>query len=358
LRIERVRDSPIIMTQARLIPRKRLRWIPPQFRAAHEYCFFLHDECVRALVEYEKARAHHVSFKFKRKSDAQKYERLASETDPINAMRELGYGRQARKLVLSQITMALVSDCMHHIYEALTCIERRKIVVAFNLLRKPLKDSLLMLSWMFGDEDAFYAAFASGKPELLSQKRLGNIRKDIFTKAIAKTDLTAVFDPDTLNEVLYDRKSNDSFEPLFQHAVHLITVEHLELRTEAENFNFVFKNYTDPDVDEGIYRWLPYVMLYLSHVIMGLFDRMRPMDKGTKSAFFVRSANGYSLATGINAKQTLAEMERWFEGRLSCPRCKKPLRITQHNGLRILLTESFRCTSCRASQPFPFSWIF
>jgi hypothetical protein len=346
------------MTQAGLIPRKRLRWIPPTFRAAHEYCFFLHDQCVHALVEYEKARAHHVSFKFKRKGDAEAFERLAADTDSINAMRELGYGRQARKLILSQVTMALVSDCLHHVYESLTCIERRKIVVAFNLLRKPLKDSLLMLSWMLGDEDAFYTAFTSGKPELLSQKRLGNVRKEIFAKAIAKTKLTAVFDPDTLNEVLYDRKSNDSFEPLFQRAVHLITVEHLELRTEAENFNFVFKKYTDPDIDEGIYRWLPYILLYLSHVIMGLFNRMRPMDKGTVKAFFVRSTNGYSLACDIDAKETLSEMEPWFEGHLSCPTCKEPLRITRHNGLRILLTESVRCTRCHTSHPFPFSWIF
>src|SRR3546814_2540245 len=84
-------------------------------------------------------------------------------------MRDLRYTQQARKLVLNQVTMALVSDCLHHIYEALICIEKRKIVVAFNLLRKPLKDSLLQLSWMFGDENAFYDAFTSGNPEELSR---------------------------------------------------------------------------------------------------------------------------------------------------------------------------------------------
>ena len=345
------------MTQIGLIPRKRLRWIPPEFRAAHEYCFFLHDECARVLVEYEAARAHHVSFKFKKPADAEAFKLLAVE-NPIQTMRDLGYARQARKVVLNQVTVAVVSDCLHHIYEALTCIERRKIVVAFNLLRKPLKDSLLVLSWMFADEDAFYAAFASGNPEQLSQKRLGNTRKDIFAKAIGKLRLKAMFSADILNEVLYDRSSNDSFEPLFQRAVHLITVERPELRTEPENFNFIFKNYTDPDVDQGIYRWLPYILLYLSHVIMGVFQRMRPMDKAAADAFFTRSANGYSLACNINAKQTLTVMERWFNGQISCPSCKHALKLTRHNGLRILLTESFRCTHCGKQQPFPFAWIF
>jgi hypothetical protein len=346
------------MVQANLIPRKRLRWIPAKYHAAHEYCFFLHDECVRALVEYEKARAHTVSFKFKSKMHATRFQELADATDPISAMRKLGYARQARKLVLSQVTMALVSDCLHHIYEALTCVERRKIVVAFNLLRKPLKDSLLMLSWMLGDEEGFYKAFTSGKPELLSQKRLGNTRKEILRQAIAKTQVGTIFDPDTLNEILYDRKSNNSFEPLFQRAVHLITVQHLEFRTEAENFNFIFKNYTDPDIDDGIYRWLPYIMLYLSHVIMELFERMRPMDQGTRTAFLVRSLNGYSLATGIGIEETLTELERALDRQICCPHCENPIKVTQHSGLRILMTDSFRCTHCHRVQPFPFSWIF
>ena len=39
-------------------PRNRLRWIPQDLQLAHEYCFFLHDECVRLLAEYEAVRAH------------------------------------------------------------------------------------------------------------------------------------------------------------------------------------------------------------------------------------------------------------------------------------------------------------
>ncbi|WP_221174942.1 hypothetical protein, partial [Burkholderia pseudomallei] len=56
----------------KLIPAKRLRWIPKELRLAHEYCFFLHDECVRMLVEYEKERAHIISFTFKDKAEGAK----------------------------------------------------------------------------------------------------------------------------------------------------------------------------------------------------------------------------------------------------------------------------------------------
>jgi hypothetical protein len=55
--------------------------------------------------------------------------------------------------------MALTSDFLHHVYEGLWCLEKRKIVVAFNVLRKPLKDNLTYLCWMLADPEDFYATY-------------------------------------------------------------------------------------------------------------------------------------------------------------------------------------------------------
>lgn len=147
-----------------LIPRNRLRLIPNDLRLAHEYCFFLHDESARLLVEYERAQAHFVSFKVRNEVEAKALNEHAARENPIAAMRAGGYEAEARKVVLNQITMAMVSDCLHHIYEGLRCLEKRKIIVALNLLRKPLTDNLLYLSWLLGDEDGFYETFTTNSP--------------------------------------------------------------------------------------------------------------------------------------------------------------------------------------------------
>src|SRR5262245_60249943 len=110
-----------------LIPRNRLGWIPSRLRLAHEYCFFLHDESARILVEYEGAEAHIVSFKFRNKAEAKRFNERAAKEDPVAAMRAAGYEAEARRVILNQITMAMVSDCLHHIYEALRCLEKRKV---------------------------------------------------------------------------------------------------------------------------------------------------------------------------------------------------------------------------------------
>jgi DNA-directed RNA polymerase subunit RPC12/RpoP len=254
--------------------------------------------------------------------------------------------------------MAMVSDCLHHIFEGLRCFEKRKFVVAFNLLRKPLKDNLLYLAWMLGDEDDFYNTFMSGNPEALTQKMLGNKRLSIFTKAIAKTSVSTLIDPPLLNEILFDRKSPNSLEMAFQHAVHLVTDMHIELRTTPQNFNFIFKSYTDDDTYDGAYKWLPYVLLFLSSVIMALFDRMHPMDEGARLAHTVRTIFAYALIENVKDTSVQKVLEEALSETLKCAHCGAKARMTRSNAAKIAVTESFRCTACGKKNPFPFSYLF
>lgn len=347
------------MTATGLIPRRRLAKIPRELRLAHEYCYFLHDQGVHLLAQYEAARAHIVTTKFKNRADAKTFQKLAKETDAVSAMREIGYSADARRVVLNAITMAMVSDCLHHIYEALHCFEKRKSVVALNLLRKPLIDNLVYLSWMLGDEDAFYQAFSSGDPEALSPKRLGNFRPKIIAQALAKTEVADVLTPELMLEAIFDPKNQHGLYGLFQHAVHLVTVDRLELRTSPENFNFIFKAHSDDDTYHGVYEQLPGLLLYLMHVLLELFQRMKAMDPGAKRAFEVRSIFGlYLVEGGANAQYVLKYLTKTLTPKFSCPDCRTPVTATAHNASRIVLTESFRCTNCRVVTPFPYAWMF
>jgi len=103
------------------------------------------------LGEYEKAEAHVINFDFKDEDEATLFKAVADREDAVAALHAIGRPDEARRVVLNIVTLAMVSDCMHHVFEALRCMERRKFVVALNLLRKPLLDSLIFLSWMLGD---------------------------------------------------------------------------------------------------------------------------------------------------------------------------------------------------------------
>ncbi|MDE1152347.1 MAG: DUF4187 domain-containing protein [Micavibrio sp.] len=340
-----------------LIPRKRLSNIPAHLRERHEYCFFLHDECVRLLKEYEAAKANVVKIKFTDRKTAQKFEKIADTADGIEALRTTGYAEEAKRVIINQITMAMVSDCLHHMFEGLKCFEKRKFIVALNLLRKPLKDNLLYLSWMLGDEEEFYREFTNGNPERLAHSRLGNFRASMFSKAILQTGLGSM-DGESLNDILFNRKNSSGLERLFQHAVHLITVQNIELKTSPENFNFIFKRYTDDDIYQAVYEHLPYIVLFLSHVIVGLFNRMRNMDGGSYKAFYVRSTHAFFLIEDRNNGKSPELVDEALQRHIICAHCHKSLKATRLNMLKIMMTESFRCTFCRRNNEFPFSWIF
>lgn len=345
------------MVSAGLIPRNRLRWVPAELRLAHEYCYLLHDECARILVEYERAEAHNIRIQFHDKAAAVEFERLCDEQDTIAALRITGRDIVAQRVILNQLTMALVADCMHHIYEALHCLEKRKIVVALNLLRKPLTDNLLYLSWMFADETAFYDAFSADSPHSIKDSVLKAKRSEILKAAMEKTELSGALDWESIDEFLFDKSSDIGLQRLFQHAVHLVTVRHVALQTEPENLNFIFVNAMDDDTYQHIYLLLPCVMLFLSHVIIGLFTRIAEPEVGGKNAFKVRSMLGFSLLRGdegiANAQEILAALTS-----LTCPYCGLALKLSRHNAARLLLSESYRCSSCRRISPFPFSWLF
>jgi hypothetical protein len=341
-----------------LIPKRRLQYIPRPQRRAHEYCYFLHDQCVHLLAEYEKEKAHYVSVNFQSEIEAKAFASLA-ETDSIAALRATGYPNEARRVIINAITLAMVSDCLHHIFEALKCFEKRKSVVSLNLLRKPLLDSLTYLSWMFGDEDAFYAVFSSGDPNDLTLKKLGNRRLEIIEQALCKTDIGGLLDANFIKNSIFDVNKKDGLYGLLQHAVHLITVDRIEIKTTPENFNFIFKSNSDNDIYEHVYRVLPNLMLYLSHVIFGLFGKMKPIEEGAKTAFVIRSIFGFCLIKGGRSRN---EIRKVLKENLSpyvfCSKCKSLLSVTPSNAYRIVLTESFFCTHCRRIEKFPFSWIF
>lgn len=346
------------MTSISRLPRNKLNRIKPELRLAHEYCFFLHDECARLLVEYEAADAERITITFRDEAEANRFNELAKK-DAITALRGTGYQAEARRVILNRITMAMTSDLLHHIYEALRCLEKRKFVVALNLLRKPLMDSLTYLSWMLGDEDAFYAAFERGEPEALALKKLGNHRAKIIEDALAQTGVAEILDAEYIRRAIFDRKFAEGLHGLFQHAVHLITVDYPELKSSPENFNFIFKSHTDEDIYDGVYEVLPPIMLYLSHVVLELFDRIRPMERAGKRGFYVRSSTALHLiGDRAQARDVVRELYLPFKNRLHCEHCGSAYRGTIHNAARMLMSETLRCGCCRRVSPFPFSWLF
>ena len=219
-------------------------------------------------------------------------------------------------------------------------------------------DSLLYLSWMVAEEDAFYVSFSSGDPGKITRKMISNRRKEVLQGAIDQSPLAGNISAENIEEILFDATNQSGLYKFFQHAVHLVTVERIELKTSPENFNFIFSDPFDDDVYDLLYTQLPLVLLYLSHVIRVLFDRMKSMGTASSDAFNFRSICAY-LALEERAVPLVSEqVKNRLPQPLTCPVCDALLKLTQHNLLLLLLSDRFRCTRCRKVSPYAFSWTF
>jgi hypothetical protein len=67
-----------------------------------------------------------------------------------------------------------------------------------------------------------------------------------------------------ISMVLFDVSNPDGLYRLFQHAVHLVTVDRIEIKTSPENFNFIFHRQADHEIYRTLYAALPTALLYLT----------------------------------------------------------------------------------------------
>jgi hypothetical protein len=284
---------------------ERLSLIPVRFRAHHEFCFHLHDTMVAVLQEARMHGIGDVEVTLEEEDQAR-----AFQDDPIASLLENGKRDDAKRIVLNQVTIALYSDLLHFLYEGLTALAKRKFSVAFALLRKPLKESMMFASWVCADEEDFFDRLLRSPADHMEEKDLPESRRlDLLRAAVSNLPLTSISDAQLIYDIVFNRKLDSGLAPLFDKAMHLVTSRGRLYRTEELNLNFIFKNPGENDLFEIIYPRLAYVSLYILSLQITLFSRMRSINESftqwvltsALGAYHALFANGHSpLVNALN----------------------------------------------------------
>ncbi len=118
-----------------ILEEKRLKFIPSQYWQKHEFCFFLHDRLVQLLIEYENSGVKdEVSNAFN--EVAIKNNLNLEETDILEFMKNHKLIEPYKQHIRGHVTLALTSDLLHFLYEALNCFEKKKIFSCFFSFKK------------------------------------------------------------------------------------------------------------------------------------------------------------------------------------------------------------------------------
>jgi hypothetical protein len=340
------------------LPENRLASIPQRHWEAHEFCFFLHDSLVRLLVEYESSGAHKwVTEAFKKvKTDLGIAD--DEEIDLISFLKEHNLIGPYKHHLISHLVLALTSDMLHFLYEALSCFEKRKFSVAYSLLRKPLKENLLFLCWLLGNKDDFLERFAANNYQTLNA--VGKDRQiQILEAAIKRLPIAEAFDANLIREIIYSKSYSSGLEPIWQRATHLITSQGELLRTEDYTVNFIFESPAFDYFFDLLYEKLPYLMIFVTQVTVECFSLILKINEKTFSHLVIVTMGCYEALFLRSRPQKIARLlNRSLKPFLKCIHCEAPLRIDRHNAPNLYLAEQMQCKNCGLVSQIPLYWLF
>lgn len=334
----------------------RLQKIPKRHWAAHEFSFYLHDLIADLTYTAEQIGAADLHIKLETETDIAA---LRAASNPIDFLSATGRADEERRLMVNGICAALFPDMLHFIHAGLTALEARKFTLAFACFRKPFNEGLPLVALLCADEGRFFTEFKSDPVSFLDGGK-GNFdrpnKKLAIEAAIAKCSDASFMSADLLYTYLFDFKNASGFAGLFDKAMHLVT-RNRDIKTEAYNLNFIFKDPRQNDIYESSYQGISYVLLCIHLMQIELLKRMHfPADDylkqlnmralGTYQALFLKGRS--EIASSMN--ETLGEL-------MKCPVCHERVRLRKKTAPMFFVTENLECDKCGRVSQFPLAWL-
>jgi len=225
---------------------------------------------VQVVVEGENKKLFHTIYNIKKMSDI---EAIKGNNDILEWLSNNGYEDVFKSIVIKQVLIATISDYCHYVYEALKCSEKSKLAITYTLLRKPLKDSLLLFEWIMTNRNEFMENFKKDSNYYAIDK-IDSTKKKMFIEcSVNQINYSKAFDAGFIYNIRYSKKTDYSLEKLWNLANHLVTTCK-DYKTENLNLNFVFSG-TDSKESQWnfLYSVLPYLLFYTVEVLQVVLDR-------------------------------------------------------------------------------------
>lgn len=334
-----------------MIDPERLVYVPEQHHEKHSFCFWIHDLIADGIKQAEAARVANVHFTFRDDEDKKAF---AAAPDIITYALESNRHDLARRIVLNQSVIPLYADALHFMFEGMSMLEKHKHTVSIALFRKPLRQNLLFLTWIFADEHDYFTRFHADASNLDDSRKLTPKRIKELLKA-ANEKLRVSFNTDLIYKMVFDKTNEGGLGHYFDQAVHLVTNQGA-IKTEDMNLNMIFTAPTNDDIYDGIYHILGYVFMYLLFLEIEMFGQMTKVPEFYRQWLDIATWTTYHAIFGDSSVK-IDEFNSAASTLLSCLLCKKPLRLTRENALEFFAAEHITCSHCRSFQGFPFYWL-
>lgn len=183
-------------------------------------------------------------------------------------------------------------------------------------------------------------------------------RSKLICDAVSHTSHPLIFDPARIEEIRYDRKSNNGLAEFYDKAMHLVTTFKV-IQTEPRNFNFVFSG-DDARYSQWyhLYWHLPVLLNYTIEVVEALLFTFVPRVTDVVDVTDIRRKTGFYLWAENFAKAGHIPIKEQVHAEylaplpLRCSRCAEPIVFDEQSALRFYERARIRCLKCGNRQQF------
>ncbi|NBD29652.1 MAG: hypothetical protein GVY31_06395, partial [Alphaproteobacteria bacterium] len=284
-------------------------------------------------------------------------EAFKAAANPIDFLSDTGRTEAERRLMVNHICAALLPDMLHFIHAGLTALEKRKFTLAFACFRKPFNEGLPLIALLCADEEDFFIKFKSDPVGYLDSGNFNRPTKKLAIEAaIAKCSDSSLMSADLLHEYLFNFKNPSGFSGLFDKAMHLVT-RNPDIKTEAYNLNFIFKDPRQNDIYESSYQGISYVLLCIHLMQIELMKRMNFPAADYLKQLNIRAAGAYQALFLKGRSEIANSMNKTLGDLMKCPVCQERVRLRKRNAPMFFVTENLECDKCGHISQFPLAWL-
>jgi hypothetical protein len=326
------------------------RHLPPRFDVAHAVAFFFNDQLAALVRDLEASGALSMSIDLPEQERAS-LEAMEDGAPVFDWLITNGRLDIVNDLTYRQLT-AVVADACHFLSESLISSGKGKTTVAYSLLRKPLKESLLLLEWLSVEPDAFLAKFHGVTTDGYVLNRLSEPeRRRVIDESVKRVNARGITS-DLLWLIRFDKNYSNSLETLWTKATHLVTTVKASA-TEPGNLNFIFSGIdAKEDQWEHYYRIVPMVLYYFvevaEHVASRFFsgvEQLRSPRSLLRALAMLRWAETVEVSDQIKGtiRDSLQDLE---DLQFQCVSCGETASAPAADPDRFWLRSEMECRTC------------
>lgn len=326
--------------------------IDPKHYCRHNYLTFCNDVLVSILQYADANKLSGSKLIFKDKAEADAFEQAEKESDDWQEwLLQHGHRDEMYEAYYRHTFFSLIADFCSYMLESINCAAKMKVAVSYALLRKPLKDTLGYIEWLYVDRNELLDLLVHGKPSDLEIKR--QIARKHTSLMEEKRGSTSYY------SFRYDMDSDTSLEHIWNNANHLITTRGKFSKTAPGSLNFVFTGESDlRKFSDYYYTTVPAIMSYALNLICDMFESFAPL---TEYTLLINKTNRTLKALSLVDGAGFDDIERIYKESgfpIICPECKQSFEMTD-DLLLSMANDELVCPNCQKkidTTRYMFDW--